>query len=149
MNMLEQIAAAHMEQPTKVSGVRYPIGDGDELTLIPESDAQLARQVKLQELQEADRFIAKQLGTSSSAPPTAVEVQQQAPPRAQSREFVIPWEVSKPRTCEFDRQGTCVPVIFQSEGEQISERTRRKAFVSAFVIKHGKWKENERLDSQW
>jgi hypothetical protein len=104
MNMLEQIATAHMAQPMKVMGVRYPIRDGDELTLIPGSDAQLAQQVKLQELQEADRFIAKQLGTTS-APPTALEVQQQVPPRAQSRELVILWEVSKPKKCEFNRQG--------------------------------------------
>jgi hypothetical protein len=141
--MLKQIAAAHMGQPTKVLGVRYPIRDGDELTLIHETDAQTARQVKLQELQEADRFIAKQLGTSSSAPPTALEVQQQAPPRAQSRELLIPWEVSKPKTCEFNRQGSCVPVIFQLEGEQISEHTKRKAFISA--IRDHSWEmEGER-----
>jgi hypothetical protein len=30
---------------------------------------------------------------------------------------VIPWEATKPKTCDFNRQGTCVPVVFQSEGE--------------------------------
>jgi hypothetical protein len=119
-----------MGQPTKVIVKRYTIRDGNELILVPERDAQIAHEIKLQELREADKFIPKPQATTSS-PLTAQEVRQQAPPRAQSREITAPWEFQKPQTCEFNRKGTCVPVIFQSEGEQISERTRRKAFISA------------------
>jgi hypothetical protein len=106
--MLEMISAAHMGQPTKVIVKRCPIRDGDELILVPETDAQIAHEVKLQELREADKFIPKRPAEPTSSPPIAQVIQQQAPPRAQSRELTIPWEVTKPKTCDFNRQGTCV-----------------------------------------
>jgi hypothetical protein len=81
-DMLEMISAAHMDQPTKVIVKRRPIRNRDELVLITEKDAQIAHEAKLQEFREADKFIPKQPVGPTSSPPTAQEVQQQAPPRA-------------------------------------------------------------------
>jgi hypothetical protein len=54
-DMLETIATGYMSQPTKVIIPRRPIRSGDILTMVTLEDAQLAHEVKLQALREADK----------------------------------------------------------------------------------------------
>jgi hypothetical protein len=108
-----------------------PIRTGDELTLITLADARMAQEVKLEELREADKLIPKE-PDATTAPPAMQQLPRQAPPRAQSREITPLWEVTKPPTCDHGKRGDGIPVVLQIVGDQISERTRRKAYLCGF-----------------
>jgi hypothetical protein len=128
--MLEEIATMYMDQPTKVRVSRRPIRTGDELVLTTLADAQMTQEIKLQALREADKYVPKP-PVVTTAPPTMQQVFHQAPPRAQSREITPSWEIAKPQACDYARQGNCVPVILQIDGERGDEHNRRKVYINS------------------
>jgi hypothetical protein len=126
IDMLEHIAALYRNQPTKIRVPRLPIHTGDEIIMIMQTDVQMAQEIKLQELREADKLLPPTV--QPRAPPTMPQVLRQAPPRAQSRDIIPPWEMSKPTLKDFANQGDRIPVILHIE-ESIQGPSKKKVYL--------------------